>query len=368
MTNCDTWLASDQKWEFGALAPQVVASGVPTQRFRKQIGKVGQYRTSDGKQFAAPLTVLSHLASNFQKMKRNGVEVTIPSSHEAHGDSRENFGHVTDMFVDGDALVMACELSGEDAILAASRNNVSMGLLNEYKDGSGKTYDGLCVRHVTMTPTPVIPGLAPFYEFSETRKASPMNFTEIQKALGTEAELSEKNVGAEITKALEGAGTLALAEVAKVTGAEVKDVAGINLAIDKFVEQKVTAGVDAFKVAKKGDAPAAWAVNMAQENGAMKLSQLVEASKITPAVSDALKALFLSEESTSLCLAETGKLANFNSVMEILSQNDPVQLAESRTRGQSGAPLSDPAKCDDKMKNLAIARREEAQKRDRQIA
>jgi hypothetical protein len=129
-------------------------------RFRKEIIKIGQYVDQGADQrFEVTPGVLAHWVSSFRRMRDNGVKVPIPLGHDFGHDN--NRGWVTDLFVDGDSLVMTCDLFDQDVASLVARNDVSIMAVPEFTDGKGQSYKYPIV-HVALTPIPLIPGLGDF--------------------------------------------------------------------------------------------------------------------------------------------------------------------------------------------------------------
>ncbi len=97
---------------------------------------------------------------NFNLMLSRGVEVPINVDHsEAADDAR---GWLKKVWRDNGKLRGLCQFIGEDAAKTAARNRVSVGIDPDFTDGEGRKYDGGAIRHVALTPLPVVPDQQPF--------------------------------------------------------------------------------------------------------------------------------------------------------------------------------------------------------------
>ena len=298
---------------------------VPKRKFRKEIIRAGTY-VKDEQEFEVTHSSLKNWVRQFRAMKRNGVKVPIPLSHEDDGDSDKNQGWVHDLFVEDESLFMTCELIGEDAIGTAARADVSLYSPPSFKDGKGNEYTRP-ITHVAMTTHPVVPGLGEFVPLAASlkHKETEMDLASLGKALSL--DLGDKEKAEETI-------TAAFSQLKKDLVGE-KEKRGI-------VEKER----DALKAETKKDnqvEPDPTLISLAADNRQMKLKQLVEAGRITPAVSDKLKTLYLGEENKALILSlKTGTQGQFDELVMALSENDPVKLKE--TSGQQTVALSDSKK------------------------
>lgn len=284
------------------------SKGVPSEMYKKELIRTGDFvKESDGIDFAITADTLSHWVDTFNRMKENGVEVPVPISHY-ESDADGNRGYVRDMFVEGDGLFATIELIGEDGILAAKRNDVSIYCPVEWVDGAGNVYYRPIV-HVALTPYPIIPGLKEFESLaasllvkSETKQ---MDFTKLKAGL---------NIGTEVTD--DNAVELVLSAVAKFKETHTKELEEIKKVNDQ-----------ALKLSGEVKTPDPVLVKLACENRDMKLSALVSAGKVTPKVKLELQKLFSDHETLSLSLGR-GIDDHFDALVEILTVNDPVSLKE----------------------------------------
>jgi len=301
-------LKLDTCQQFQPIATESKVEGVPSRKFRKEVIRIGEYEKDEVK-FEVTALALDNWVKQFRRMKRNGVKVPIPSVHDFEGDSDKNRGWVTDFFVEGESLFMVCDLIGEDSLLAAERADVSLYSPPDFVDGKGNNYSRPIV-HVAMTTHPVIPGLKKFEPLVASLE-NKMDLEKLGKAL--KLDLTKEKAEDQIVAAF---GTLA-------------------------EELKKAKEKPAPKADPKKPAPDATLLSLAADNRTMKLSQLVAAGKITPAVSDKLMAIYIGEGNAALILSlQENRQGDFDALVLALSENDPVKLAETT----GGQVLSNPLK------------------------
>lgn len=143
-------------------------AGQPASYFHKDIIGVGRLvHPTKGFVVNVDRKRLDHWASEFKKMKRDGVGVWIPDDHLPL--ARSNNGWVQDIWRDGDTLMALCQFIGDDAAKKAARNKVSIGIgISDLgngqvgvTDGKGRKYPD-AIQHLALTPAPVSPGQKPF--------------------------------------------------------------------------------------------------------------------------------------------------------------------------------------------------------------
>lgn len=292
-------LTLDTCQQFQPIATESKVDGIPSRKFRKEIIRIGEYE-KDSVKFEVTALSLDNWVKQFRRMKRNGVKIPVPSVHDFEGDSDKNRGWVTDLFIEGESLFMVCDLIGEDSLLAAERADVSLYSPPEFVDGKGNNYERPIV-HVAMTTHPVIPGMSKFVPLVASLE-NKMDLSKLGKAL--KLDLTKEKAEDQIVAAF------------TAIGAELKK------AKEKPTEKPTK------------PAPDATLLSLAADNRTMKLSQLVAAGKITPAVSDKLTTIYIGEEKAALilCLQEN-RHSEFDALILALSENDPVQLKET-TMGQ----------------------------------
>lgn len=316
-----------------SLAAATVFEKIPRQRFRKEVVRIGEYiKDATGQKVDITRDVLANWVIQFQRMKANGVKIPIPSTHEGASDPDRIRGYVDDLFIDGDSLVMACTMIGEDGIKAASRNDVSLGVPElEFIDGNGVIYSQP-IQHIALCPDPVVPGLGSFVPIAASRNARKepeMDLTKIAKAFGIAEEMTNKNAEE------------VLLSFAKKTSEELK---GMTEKLKKLQEFKKEEGTE---LSRKKEVDPDF-VELMVDNRKMKFDSLVKGEHITPACRDALQAEFGTSERITLALSSGVDSKQFDRIMAALAKNDPVVLREqtgpqstaelSRTGGSTGEP------------------------------
>jgi hypothetical protein len=312
-------------------AMAIIAGG--SQRFTKELIHVGRFRSPQtGEPFDVTDDMLADWAKTFKAMRANGIKVPIPQTHDTSGNTDNNRGWVEDMVHEGDKLLGVLELHADDPEQLAKVSDVSIYSPPEFVDGEGRTYKRP-ILHVALCTDPLIPGLGGFQPvtvplaasgkteivnvsiFAEQEEVKKMDLKALQEALGLADELTEENAVETITK-LVAALKARVAELEAATKEKPKE------------EPATTAS-------RTPPEPDPEIVRLAAENRTMKLEGLVAAGRITPAVRDKLKGIFLGPENAAL-KASLGKGdgAAFDGFVEALKENDPVKLGE-QTRGQT---------------------------------
>ena len=304
-----------------SLAAVKISNGKPVQRFRKELIHTGQYvKESDNIEFEVTENTLKHWAATFSQMKKAGLKVPILLQHINNPEANRGYAH--DMFVDGDSLIGILDLIGEDGIALAGRTDVSIYSPPDYVDGKGNKYLRP-ITHVALCTDPVIPGLGDWKEVaaSLTRKEEfAMQWTKIQEALGLEEPLTD--------------------ETAVETILSYLDAMKKKLAELQEADEKEAAAVAAAKTAADKPEPDPLLIKLALENRHVKLAQLVQAGRITPAVKDKLVEQFATEKTLALSL-RSGRDDKFDALIAILAENDPVELKEQT--GPQTLQLAHPA-------------------------
>ena len=303
------------------------AKGQLVYRFKKDIIRVGEF-VDNG--FGVPLSVtpahLSHWAKTFAEMKANGVKVPIPKHHKDWSLSENNRGWVHDMFVEGDRLVMNCELFGTDVEALAACNDVSVGAPDlEWEDCDGNTYL-IPIRHVALTPTPLVTGLGEFTRIAATwarsqeTKENDMDLQEIRAAMGIKEELTKENA----VELVCSAAMVTIEKLADLT----KKFDAQALKLSEKLEVKDPEPVKPLDPL---------VLELVGKDRRRELEGLVMSAKITPAVKDKLEAAFVTDGAiqASVSAKRTGE---FDSLIDALKANDPVKLGE-QSSAQTLVPL-----------------------------
>lgn len=302
------------------MAGPSTVEGVPHQRFRKSVMKLGKFvKDSEGLEFEVTSDTLANWALQFQRMKSHGVKVPIPNMHAGDGDADKNRGYVDNLFVDGDELVMLCEMIGEDAIVAAARSDVSIKSPSHFIDGDGREYVRPIV-HVALCTDPVIPGLGDFVPIAASQKKAAekdceMTWTEVQKALGVKETVTDENASELICSRL--------TELNK----QVSNLEA-SLGLDTKKSKEEPKGVEKEEDTNKDKLPSdPLTVGFVCENRGLKLQRLVDAGKMIPAQLKAL-AQYTDPELVTLELQSGGQIDEFNKLVEVMEMTKPVVLGE----------------------------------------
>lgn len=308
---------------FEPISALVLADDISSRKYKKEIVAIGEY-VNDKRPISITSSALDNWVAQFAVMKKNGVKVPIVSTHEGDGDPDKNRGWMLDLFRERDSLFMVCELIGEDAILAASRSDVSLRSDPNYRDGKGNAYTHV-ITHVALCTHPVIPGLSDFIPLAASLrlKEKDMDIKRIGEAISLElvAATAEQQL---IDHCL---------ELSKTT----------NDAKEK--SDALTKQVDQLKAASQKPEPLSGiTLELAMDNRKLKLDSLL-GTKISPAVHKQLMSIFATKETLELALAPQGYDV-FAGVMAALAENDIVKLKE-----QTGAQLLDLEKKDGDGKN-----------------
>ncbi len=255
-------------------------------QFRKELIKVGEYIHPATKEaFHITVATLNHWAKTFSQWFAAGNHVPIPLGHSKVDNPEDNAGWVTSMFVEGDSLFGIMELNDPKLSLTT---DVSICVEKKRNDGKGVEYSNI-ITHVSLCTDPVIAGLGEFTKLSLSNGDTSMDFLKkLGKAIGLKGEATEELV------------LSALAD--KTKPAEDKEVE-LSSATDPLVK-------------------------LVSENRALKLSNLVKAGLITPAVKDVIAAKYVEVKALALSMASKQE-DGFDVLYEILVQNKPADLTEA---------------------------------------
>lgn len=317
--------------------------GTPRALFQKDVIRVGTFH-ADGKKFTVTPETLDHWERTFASMSKAGVKVPIPSEHTF--DPEKNLGWVKSLKRDGDRLVMQAEIIGHQAIEMAERNDVSIYATKDFTDGSGNTYTWP-IRHVAMTPTPVVPGLNGFVRIAASQAGAsgedapvastkenstmPLDVKKIAKNVGIEAEVTEDTFAASLTTFVTGLTTKATDAAKKITDLEGE----LQLSKNRVLELEKT---------KNPGAPDPTILRLSGQNRNLKIESLLKEGKITPASAKQLKETWIGKDNSALKLSfgESGDKL-FDETMEAFEQIDVIALGERmlQNAGAIESPLDE---------------------------
>lgn len=323
-----------------AMSPPTAANGQPVQRFRKELIRVGSWVHPDtGQDIEVTPERIDHWVAQFARMKADGVKVPVPSDHS--NAAKDQRGWVVEMFREGDSLIGLLEVTGQDAILEAARNDVSVQILDLTQTTAGglKEYPD-AIGHVALTPVPVITGMKGMVAISASRgtvnvpvfrlSTGATNMEALKKvasAMGiTVAEdATEESVLAAILSSIEASKKTSEVEAAKAK----ETAAALSLARTELAKH-TPAKYDAMTL------------ELSRENRTNKIDALVNAGKITPAVADALKVTWCPADDAALSLS-LGQNGTFKDTLAALDKNDPKVLGE-QTKAQHTLSRQTPGK------------------------
>ena len=262
-------------------------------QFRKEVIKIGKYiHPATKKAFEITVDTLNHWVSTFNRWIGNGNKVPIPLGHSKVNNPEANAGWVTGLAVDGDSLVGIMELSDPKLALTT---DVSICVEPEIVDGKGVKYSNI-ISHIALCTDPVIVGLEKFTKLSLSKGETNMDFLKkIAEALG----IKEKEPTEELVLS-------AVAE--KIKPPQEKEE----------LSQNVTDPL----------------VKLVSENRALKLSNLVKAGLITPAVKDVISAKYVEHKVLALSMGNKQD-DGFDTLYDVLVQNKPNTLLAEQSNVQS---------------------------------
>lgn len=253
-------------------------------QFRKEVIKVGKYiHPATKKAFEITVDTLNHWVATFNRWIGNGNQVPIPLGHSKIYNPEANAGWVTSLAVEDNSLIGIMELSDPKLALTT---DVSICIEPEMVDGKGVKYSNI-ISHIALCTDPVIAGLDKFMKLSLSKGETSMDFLKtIAKALGIkEAEPTEE---------------LVLSALKEVKPPQKEELS-----------QEVTDPV----------------VKLVSENRELKLSNLVKAGLITPAIKDVITAKYVEVKALALSM-ENKADDGFDMLYEVLSKNTLTALKE----------------------------------------
>lgn len=295
-------------------ANQKSPSGAFTGKYRKELIRKGEYhKSSNNQDFEITPLHLTHWVDTYKEMTKNGIKIPVPSTHEKAGNPDYNNGWITDMFVDGDSLIGICELTAPtEAELdkLAKVSDVSINSPEQFVDSKTQQVYKMPIDHVALCTDPVIQGLDSFFKIAASKgKDNMLDFGKLKTALKLSADITEENIADVLAKHIQASCDLAVAE------------------FKKTIPNPPASPTDLTPVM----------LSLSRENRQLKLDQLVENAKITPAVSKALGEMFTSDNALQLS-NKVGTFNDFNSLCDILAKNNPIELREKS--GPQGLELS----------------------------
>lgn len=152
------------------------------------------------------------------------------------------------------------------------------------------------------------------FRVKETKQ---MNWDEIKKTLGIKEDITDEN---------------AQSLILSLWNTSQEELSSVKTELNSLKAMKD----------KAPDEPDPTLLNLAAENREMKLSALVAASRITPAVKDKLSDAFIGKDNMKLSASLKGLSEDsFDSVVKILAENDPIGIKEKSGAQVLGALADD---------------------------
>jgi hypothetical protein len=135
-------------------------AGIPAFYYWKDALTGGRY-AHPTKGFSLQVTParLGALANNFRRMKEAGIAVPILADHAERAEA--TLGFIVDVAIDNGWLRELHQFLGPNARDLGLRNGVSLGIVPDYVDGTGRHW-GEAIVHSALTPLPIVPGQGPF--------------------------------------------------------------------------------------------------------------------------------------------------------------------------------------------------------------
>lgn len=296
------------------------ADGVAKKLYRKEIIRDGAYvKESDDVSFQVTPELREHWASQFARMRDNGVKIPIVEDH-IDGESDKAHGWIREFQNEDESLYMVVEVIGDKGNDLVSRNDVSLFSPPSFKDGSGNEYVRP-IKHVSFTPTPVIPGLKDFEVIAASFAAPSQQQRELEMDLDKLKGLVDVADGQELTD--ETAPELVLSTLT----ARKSRIDELGAEIETLKKQ--TAEIKASHNTSKPAEPDPQLLSLSVDNRSMKLGALMEAGAIDANARKRLDALFVGTNGAALALSLKGTAPDpFNDLLEILRDNKPVSLGE----------------------------------------
>lgn len=322
--------------------PSKNASGIPTQRVRKEVIRRGTYKhPKDQWTLTMDDARLHRVVAASNRAIEDGVRIPMPVGHSdlSPGNNR---GWVTKFEVEGDSIFAEAELIGEDALRDAARSDVSIFLDPDFRGGTGTAY-GETITHVAFTTTPVVPGLDGFVPIAASRKEltrarpfsydpgnprtgdPPMNIKldEIRKALGADQTLSPENLHERLASVL--------SERDKTLQTKDTELTALRAKVSELEKNK-PASIDPEALEDRADSTSE------------RLESLVTAGKITPAVAASLKPILIGTAKARPAfmlsrVASGTEQPIARLILDALSQMKPSELLGEAT-GPQGLSLS----------------------------
>lgn len=297
-------------------AERVDDKGRAHRTYVKEILRVGHYvHPSAGWETDVTQAKLDQYATAFREMRKNGVDVEVTVDHS--GSARDVIGYITDMWVDGESLMAAHDLIGEEAFaLAETVHNTSVEIQAEFVDGKGTKYGEAIVAN-SIVQAPVMPGQA----------SAPFR---IAASLKVARDLARKHSIPLLEPETKTMNPI-LALIQQITGAQdVTEANGEQLLRDWWSSAKPKLD------RKDGPLKASLDPDVAEDRAEAigdRIDGLVKAGKVTPDCAKALSSALVGEPGNrnvvALSRGAGGETPLARAVIDALARNEPKILAEA---------------------------------------
>lgn len=293
--------------------------------YRKELLPVGSYRKdSDDLDFDISLDTLKHIRDVTNEMIGAGVRVPLVNTH----DGEDAHGQILKVSVDescgkGGSSFVDVEFSDDTCREKAMRNDISAFIPPEFVDGKGNAWKRP-LRHVAITPYPVIPGLRQWESiaasFHSSIRRTPM-LENLEKTLALSFDAKDDEAARQ--------------------KAVVKAVATLAEQSLELSEQLKT-----LKDEKRNSKPAIDPINYPESvvlsfgrARSREINDLVHKAKITPAVAKELTKRYCNSKCVALALSE-GTTDDFDDLLKILSKNAAPAQSGRHSAGDYAIKLS----------------------------
>jgi hypothetical protein len=318
--------------------------GFPAFYARKEILKCGEYvHPSTGLKFSITTDRMDGLVRTFKQMNDRGQKVFLPGKHRDY-DAKDNFGWAVAMERQGDSLFAVEQLIGEDARLAAARNDRSVMIRPKFKDEKGTEY-AEAIEHIAIVPDPVISGLSGTVPIAAS-KSSPatealvlelaaqqeirMDLSKLREALGAAKDVPDETVIQQAT-----------AKLAAVPALETDKATALSRATAAEAERDA-AKAQVLELSRTGSGPDPEVLHERGLRIMDKADSLSAAGILPPAFVDKFKKLLGGDKPRALLLSRDTGAADCpaGEFINLLAEFKPVMQFGEKTGAQQKLELA----------------------------
>lgn len=281
--------------------------------YEKQVIYTGKFYHPLGKfWFSVNKQDLDLFEQETNRMLSDGVKVPLPVEHTENPEANRGWILSVKQRKDTkgrDSCYVLVEFLNSEAEKNAEGSDVSIFAPRTLTQGNGKVYKQP-FKHVALTNNPVVYDLEPWSVIAASMSPPKETSMDIKKLL---AALGLKDV-----------------EEGKEEEAALSAITKMQKELSSLKDKKETPPPKPdTKPDTKDKAPiAASMLSMLRDNRQMKIERLVERGNVTTAVGQKLLGQFTSDEALSLSLSSDSDPLNFDTIIETLSENEPVELVE----------------------------------------